>query len=292
MNKISFFIMTQKGFEILKAFIDTFDSKHIACVVSSKDEMLVNDYYLEIENLCKANNILFYDKKNTFEISSKYTFAISWRWIIKDVTNLIILHDSILPRYRGFSPLVSSLINGDTEVGVTAIYADSEFDRGDIISQKTTIINYPIKIKNAIDLISKNYTDIIIELSKKIIDNQDIKSVKQDESNASYSLWRDEDDYKIDWKKDASYIKRFIDAVSEPYMGAKCFLNNEIVRIFDAELEDDVMIENRAPGKVLFLRAGCPSVVCGKGLLRITNAVYETNKNNVIPLSKFRSRFS
>jgi methionyl-tRNA formyltransferase len=283
--------MTQKGFEILKAFIDNFDSKYIDCVVSSKDEMLVNDYYLEIENLCKVNNITFYDRKNAVENSSKYSFAISWRWIIKDVPNLIILHDSILPKYRGFSPLVSALINAETEIGVTAIYADSEFDRGDIISQKTTSINYPIKIKNAIDLISINYIDIIIELSIKIINDQNITSIKQDESKATYSLWRDEDDYIIDWTKDASQIKRFIDAVSEPYMGAKCFLNNEIVRIFDSQLEDDVMIENRVPGKVLFLRDGFPSVVCGKGLLRITKAIYETNKNNIIPLNKFRSRF-
>jgi methionyl-tRNA formyltransferase len=57
---------------------------------------------------------------------------------------LVVFHDSILPQYRGFNPLVSALINGDSRVGVTAMGTD-EFDKGDIIGQRTIAINIPSK---------------------------------------------------------------------------------------------------------------------------------------------------
>ena len=64
-----------------------------------------------------------------------FKFAIGWKWIIDNTSQLIVLHDSLLPKYRGFSPLVNSLINGDTLTGVTALFASSEYDKGEIIEQ-------------------------------------------------------------------------------------------------------------------------------------------------------------
>ncbi len=284
--------MTQKGYDVLKAFIDNFNPSHIDFVIGSKDEKVNNDYYEEIKGLCEKNNINFIDKKSETKINSSYSITVSWKWLIQDLEKVIIIHDSILPKYRGFSPLVSALINGEEEIGVTAILGNNEFDKGDVIAQKTTKIKYPIKIKDAIDIISKIYIEIVIELSRRIINNETLEGQTQDETKATYSLWRDEDDYKIDWNKDSLYIKRFVDAVSNPYLGAFCYLNNRSIRVFDVEIEDDLIIENRVPGKVLFNRFGYPTVVCGQGLVRITNARYENEKASIIPLQKFRSRFN
>ena len=291
-NKISFFLMTQKGFDVLNSFLKKFDPKHISYVVGSKDENVMNDYYLDIKNLCIQNDIRFVDRKPPIEILSKYSIAISWKWLIKDKNNIIILHDSLLPKYRGFAPLVSALINQESEIGITAIFANDEFDKGEIIEQKRVRISYPIKIKKAIDLISLKYVETVLEISRKIIAGEELRSYVQDESQASYSLWRDEQDYAIDWNKDSDYIKRFIDSVSFPFLGASSKLNNDPIRIFDAKVENDVVVENRTPGKVLFVIDGYPVVVCGKGLLRIVEANSETNKSSILPLKKFRSRFN
>jgi methionyl-tRNA formyltransferase len=56
------------------------------------------------------------------EICSDFNIAISWRWMLK-VSNLIVIHDSLLPKYRGFSPLVNMLINGEDTLGVTVLFA-------------------------------------------------------------------------------------------------------------------------------------------------------------------------
>ena len=86
-----------------------------------------------------------------------YQLAIGWRWLISGTENLIVLHDSLLPKYRGFAPLVNSLINGEQEIGVTAIWAGPEFDAGEIIFQEKAGICYPIKIQEAIEIVSGLY---------------------------------------------------------------------------------------------------------------------------------------
>ena len=99
-----------------------------------------------------------------------------------------------------------------------------------------------------------------------------------------------EDDYKIDWNKDADFIKRFINSVGYPYKGASSFIDEKKVRILEAEVEKEVIIENRIPGKVLFVERRYPIVVCGKKLLKILLMIDDETKENILPLKKFRIR--
>src|SRR5688500_5686603 len=148
----SFYVMSKKGYEVICGLVNNNFTHLIECVISATDKNVSKDYYSEIKDICIEKNIRFYDRKEEIKDSSKFSFAISWRWLIKK-QNLIILHDSLLPRYRSFNPLVSALINGDTEIGVTAIFANEIYDTGDIIDQDSITINYPIKINKAIEII-------------------------------------------------------------------------------------------------------------------------------------------
>ena len=89
---------------VIKAIIEKKISHHINFVVSSTDLNVKNDFFEEIKTLCNKNNIKFYSKNDDFEIVTTHIIAISWRWIIKknEDQKLIVLHDSILPKYRGF----------------------------------------------------------------------------------------------------------------------------------------------------------------------------------------------
>lgn len=293
MNKkksISLFLMTQKGYEVLRVLAEEFNSI-IFSVVSARDLNIQKDYYDEIKEICHNFNIPFYDRTETYKLESEYFIAVSWRWLINRPFNkLIIFHDSLLSKYRGFNPLVSALINGEKQIGVTAIFASEEYDRGGIISQLSTEISYPIKIQRAIDLIIKNYKKLVLQIVRKIANDEIINAAKQNESEATYSLWRDEGDYKIDWSMDSEYIRRFVDAVGFPYSGAKATLNDKIVRIKDAEVVGDVKIENRVLGKVIFVKDSKPVVVCGKGLLKINELLDDVTRKSLLPLSKFKVR--
>ncbi len=292
MNKITFFLMSEKGYSVLEAFISRFSPNYIDQVICSKDPNVANDYFEGIKSLCIKNDIQFINRRDFHKIRTNYSFAISWQWLIHHDSKIIIIHDSLLPKYRGFAPLVNSLINGESEIGATAIFANSEFDKGEIILQKKITISYPIKIKYAIELISNLYAKMVIEIADNIIHQKKLNATKQDEKNASYSLWRDEDDYRINWNHSSNVIKRFIDALSLPYKGAFSFLNEMPIRILDSIEVADVVIENRTPGKVLFIHDNFPVVVCGTGLLKITIAIDDVSKESVLPINKFRSRFN
>lgn len=284
--------MNKKGFAVLKAIMENFNSQFIDQVISARDSNVQNDYYENIVELSQQNNINFIDRTEDIELNSRYYFAVGWRWLVKvAMDRLIIFHDSLLPRYRGFSPLVSCLINCEDKIGVTALFAEKEFDRGKIISQESIPVDYPIKIRKAIEKIIPLYQKIAIQLCNKIVNDKEITAIPQDETNATYSLWRDENDYWIDWSKSAHFIKQFIDAVGYPYKGALTKIEREKIRIFDTEEVKDVRIEIRDMGKVIFIKDNYPIVVCGEGLLKIKEMIYEDSKENALPLKRFRVRF-
>lgn len=290
MHKIVLYLMNEKGLEVLKKVVNVYSTDIIEYVVLSKDSAVEEDYYEELLELCMANGIKYFNKNDDLAKFEGYKFAIGWRWIISDYKKLIVFHDSILPKYRGFSPLVNMLINGEEEIGVTALFANQEYDKGPIIAQTKAKISYPIKIQEAIALISKLYQNVICEVMDKIVNSEIIEGIPQKEGDATYSVWRDEDDYLIDWSKNSTYIKRSIDALGFPYNGAKTKINGEYVVVVEAELVEDVVIENRVPGKVIFFESGFPVVICGKGLLKITK-IRNMNGEFSLTKMKFRTRF-
>jgi len=291
MNKISLFLMSYKGLFVLQNLLLEFDSSIIDKIISARDSNVKNDYFKEIRDLSISNNIQFYEQNEKYKLNTQYILAISWRWLIKTNKQLIIFHDSILPQYRGFSPLVNSLINNEKYIGVTAIFAEEEYDRGAIIEQRKICIKYPIKIVKAIETLAPIYFDIFKSIVYKINNGQKLITTCQEEKEASYSLWRDDEDYLINWKESASYIRRFIDSVGYPYLGACSFIGDIKYRIIEAQEIDDVKIENRIPGKIIFIKNGNPVVVCGVGLLMIKNIIKDENGESILPIKKLRCRF-
>ena len=293
MGKIVFYIMTVKGLEALRHACDT-SSESIRYVVVGRDVNVKNDFSNAITELAYQYGIpCFYRGEEPSVDPRDYILAISWRWMIEHPERkLIIFHDSLLPKYRGFAPLVNMLINGENQIGVSAIFGAKEYDRGDIIGQRSSAISYPITISEAIEINLQNFKVLIRDVVEKISHGVDLIGTAQSEADATYSIWRDEEDYRINWSNSAKEIKRFIDAVGFPYLGASCLVNGSQVRILQAEVVDDLYCELRHVGKVLFVDSGMPTVICGKGLLRITEAMVSGDEEiSFLPMAKFRSRF-
>ncbi len=291
-NRITLFLMSYKGLKVLETFGAEF-SDTVDFVVTARDASIQDDYCEEIRQTCKRLDIKCFDRQGDFRVTSGYALAVSWRWLINlSATKLIVFHDSLLPKYRGFNPLVSYLINEEKEIGVTALFAADEYDVGDIIVQSSSEISYPLRIADAIESVSDNYVALARKIGKEISLGRELNAKMQNEAEASYSLWRDEEDYRIDWSQPARKIRRFIDAVGFPYQGASSLIEEKKVRIFDAEELADVTIKNRTTGKVIFLQNGFPVVVCGEGLLKILSLVDDETRQSVLPLRRFRTRFN
>jgi len=286
--KFTLFIMNEKGYSVLKSFFDLFGKDHIDKVISSEDPGQVS-FFTDIKTFCEQKQITFFDRKDLKQAKWEYAIAIGWKWLLPTTKNLIVLHDSLLPKYRGFNPLVSQLLNKDNKIGVTSLWASEEADKGYIISSDFVTITYPIKIQEAIELIIPLYVSLVNDIVKNIISNKIPIGCEQNEKEATYSLWRDEEDYEIPWDSSSEYIKRLIDASGFPYSGAYSFLNFNKVRILEAKEIPDEVIINRTPGKIFKYINGFPVVVCGQGLILLEKIVDEQNSS--IILNKMRLRF-
>jgi len=216
------------------------------------------------------------------------TFVVGWQYLFYECpTNVIVFHDSLLPRYRGFAPTVTALLNGDSVIGVTALRPSSKVDAGPIFAQQRITIVYPAKIEHVL----RQQSAAMVELAHNLVQqarNGALSTIDQDESRASYSLWRDELDYRIDWTQSSSQIKRMIDAVGYPYGGAKTRVGDREILVEDASVVDDLTYERRDAGKVWRLENGCPVIVCGTGMLRLDRFQFCTGNDSSL---KLRSRF-
>lgn len=288
---ITLFLMGQKGLSVLNELVAGGYSGMIDKVIAARDRNVVNDYYEDIRQTAMAGNVCFFDRTEDFIISSRYCIAISWRWLIHlpSGSELIVLHDSLLPKYRGFAPLVNMLINHEPAIGVSAIIASDEFDKGPVIAQASCPVQYPVRVQDAIEMLAPKYSELVVEIFKRLDSGAGIEAVPQVESEASFSLWRDEEDYRINWDDSSEDIRQFVYSVGYPYKGASCLCDGELLRIIDCEPYPDVVIENRVPGKLLFMVDGCPVIVCGRGLLKITKLENDRG-DNMLPLHKFRVR--
>jgi methionyl-tRNA formyltransferase len=291
MDALTLLLMNQKGLAVLSSLVKKLGASAISKVITARDSSVEKDFVDEIAACCKKNGIACHLRNEKYKIETSYALAIGWRWLIKEKPkkNLIVLHDSLLPKNRGFNPLVTALINGDDRIGVTAIYSSTRYDEGPILGQVAFPIQYPCKISKAIELIIRGYVELSEKICTKIIAGKIMKSTLQDESKATYSLWRDEEDYRINWNSSSVAIKRFVDAVGLPYSGATTVIDESFIRIHEVSIMQDRKIENRSVGKVIYMEDNCPVVVCGEGLLRID--AMSANDGNSYTLKKFRSRF-
>lgn len=197
-----------------------------------------------------------------------------WRRMVEPTERTIVLHDSLLPRYRGFLPVVTALIQGEIELGATAFFASERYDEGDIIAQRSTPIVYPMTIARAFDIVAEMYASLAVEIVGGIL-ACNLRRTPQNHKEATYSPWRDVNDYSLDWRQGAAKLARTVDALGPPYAGARAWarLPGGITRgaiVRRASEVPDVRFETRRPvGKVVFKDAGRLVVVCGDGLLRL-----------------------
>jgi methionyl-tRNA formyltransferase len=142
------------------------------------------------------------------------------------------LHPSLLPQYRGATPIQSAILDGCEKTGVSVILMDEKMDHGPIVAQKTLAIE---KQETAVSLFSKLAelsADLILETIPKWLGNK-IKAGQQDESRATFTKILTKEDGRIDWRRPAEEIERKIRAFN-PWPGTYCLANNKIFKILEA----------------------------------------------------------
>lgn len=217
-------------------------------------------------------------------------FVVGWQYLFPTVTpSTVVFHDSLLPRYRGFAPTVTALVRGEGQIGVTALLPVDEVDAGPIVSQAAFEVTYPCTIKEALTRQASTMADMSKEIAQSWLSGH-ITAKEQDHSAATYSIWRDDHDFFIDWSWSADQVARFVAATGYPYDGAKTVLNGEAIRIRSASVVDDIVFEVRQPGKIWRIENNKPMVVCGSGMIWLND--FSRLDGSALVIGSLRSRFT
>ncbi len=152
------------------------------------------------------------------------------------------IHPSLLPRWRGPSPLQYTILSGDTETGVTLMLMDERMDHGSIIAQKKLSIGEKkITAQELHDTLSHLGAELLKESLQQWLAGT-ITPEMQDDTKATYSKIIKKDDGRIDWKKPAQDLERKIRAFT-PWPGAWSLWPTEKqiyrVRVESAEISDE-----------------------------------------------------
>lgn len=147
------------------------------------------------------------------------------------------IHASLLPKYRGATPIQTALLNGDKVTGITLIQMDAKMDHGPALAQKTITIN---NNDNFITLSTK-LSELAADLVAKTLPDWfggKISPKEQSHDQATFTKIFTRDDARIDWTQPPAAIARKIKALN-PEPGAWTTFHGKSVKILAAELSPE-----------------------------------------------------
>lgn len=182
------------------------------------------------------------------------------------------VHASLLPKYRGPSPVSAAIKMGEKETGTTIMYMDPRLDTGPILAQATLPIA-PTDTRATLSekLATTGATLLVTTLPKYLAGK--ISMWTQDETKATQTHLLDRDDGQIDWERSAAEIERHVRAMS-PWPGAWTTLDDKPlkihrVRVLNATIACAVNVH---PGQTFVTEQGELAVSCRTGSIIIEQA--------------------
>ena len=175
------------------------------------------------------------------------------------------VHGSLLPKYRGGAPIHHAIINGEKETGITIMYMDSKMDSGDIISQKSIIIEDNDNLDNLYNKMSLLGRDLLMDTLPSII-NKSNSRTKQNENLVTFGLNIKKEEEKIDFNNPAKKVYNLIRGLSS-VPGAYCYLDDRRLKIYKAKILDKE--SNGEVGKIVEVDKEGIIVNCNDYLIKI-----------------------
>jgi methionyl-tRNA formyltransferase/RimJ/RimL family protein N-acetyltransferase len=207
-------------------------------------------------------------------LSVNYLFILDNEILDKINGYAINFHGSLLPKYRGRTPHVWAIINGEKECGITAHLMNSKCDDGDIIKQIVVNID---NIDTGADILNKYnalYPSFVLSIIESIRNNT-LTFTHQDISKATYFSKRTPADVEINWDWQKERIYNWVRAQADPYPGAFTYLNDKKFIINHIFYADYGFIDSMPNGQIVAITDGNPIVKTQNGCICIDN--FNTN---------------
>ena len=142
---------------------------------------------------------------------------------------------SILPKYRGASPIQQSVLNGDSKTGITTMYMEEKMDTGNIIEQSEIEIERTDTSKTMFEKLAILGAKTLVSTLRMIEENNgNIVSIKQNDDDATYTSMITKEMAIIDFNKSFEEIYNKIRGLND-FLVARTIINNKIYKIWKAE---------------------------------------------------------
>lgn len=171
-------------------------------------------------------------------------------------------HASLLPRWRGASPITFAILSGDAETGVTLMQIDEGLDTGNILTSRSIPILPDDTTGSLTEKLSTLGAQLLLDTLPAYLQGK-VTSTPQDQSRATMTRLVAKEDGKINWDTSATYLERMIRAY-QPWPSAYSHLHGEQFKIMSAAALDNQAPE--LPGTVLQIGKDI-GVASGKGVL-------------------------
>ncbi|MGH3725447.1 MAG: methionyl-tRNA formyltransferase [Mycobacterium sp.] len=176
-------------------------------------------------------------------------------------------HDSLLPKFTGFSPVLWTLISGESEFGLTVHRMDSGLDTGDILVQHSLPIG-PTDTGTELVLRGMELIPGVLAEALAALESGAAVGRPQNKAERTYCHKRSERDSAIDWTWPAEDLERFVRALSDPYPRAFTYYDGERIEVLEARVSEARY--GGTPGRVTVQEQG-GAVVCGRDAHRAGN---------------------
>ena len=238
----------------LEALINNFSDAKLS-VITMPDKVRSRGKKLSpspVKSFANKNNLITYTpitkqevSELVFKINPDLIIVVAYGMIIEkivvDSIFCINIHASLLPKYRGASPIQSALLNGDKVTGISLIQLNEKMDAGMILSKRELLIESSDDHGTLSNKLAELGAELCVEFIKNNFLTNQIEKVEQNDNDATYCKKILKDDLLINDSMPKDLIHRKIKAFS-PKPGAYIIQKGKRVKLLESKIENDQLI--------------------------------------------------
>ena len=178
------------------------------------------------------------------------------------------IHASLLPRWRGAAPIHRAIQAGDHETGITIMQMDAGLDTGDMLLVQKLAVQCTDTTGTLHDRLAALGGQMIVQ-ALELAASGGLRPVRQPEEGLTYAHKIEKAEAAVDWTQPAASIDRHIRAMT-PFPGASTQLGPDTLKLWNSEIDSCSRPPDMREGQILSANADGVRVVCGDGVLVLT----------------------
>ena len=183
------------------------------------------------------------------------------------------VHASLLPKYRGASPIQWAVINGEKETGISIMYMEKGLDTGDVILQRSLELAEDETAGSLHDRLGELAGPVLLD-ALSLLESGNAHPVPQDDSQSTYVSVIDKKMGELDFSRTSQELEKLVRGLI-PWPGAYTFINGKMLKIWKAVISDRTGLK---PGQIITEVPDRLFIGTGDGSLQILELQLEGKK--------------